>query len=645
MTQLKKKLPNYVILVLTLVLFRTVFIPVSSQQLTTYKMTFVVSTTSDWTSLSFFNLTLLSSNYSIVLGENAPQLSYSVSSNQITIHKKQFDETNVTIKFYVTFSIEGKPSLLIEKGDIGSTALKIYDKSGKEIFSAVSVSHVSNDTSGLNPRSFYLPSLENFELSKEEANLSKVLSRQLVLAFYYPWYGNPQSNEGSGILTHWEKIEYNSIGSSTYYPLLGPYDSQDERVIEAHIEMAKVSGIDGFICSWWGIGTFEDDAFKKILKVASKENFSVTIYYESVRDITQDQIVDELSYILSSYSSEPSFLKINGKPTVFVYAVSAYNRNSKFWNEVISKVKEKTKVDAIFIADSFDMSYFDVFDGFHTYNPIWISRKNFYNVYSSEAKVIRVNGKIWAATVCPGYDDRKIRKPGNYVNREDGAYYNLTWNASVESNPDIVLICTFNEWHEGTNIEPSREFGFKYLQLTKYWVEKYKNTSFIQQETPAIKLSFQNNELTLSNNGKGDAIAVNLLVTQRDLNKNFNVWSYKGNAYVLPVNSTTISLWIPLIKENDNVKVSLPFLGPGDFSVRLCYYSLSGEAFTENITYSSSIKSTTGLNFSILALASFVILIIMVLLIYKVLVYRWRTLSQHSFTKLVFLTFSKIGES
>lgn len=364
MTQLKKNMPNYVILVLTLVLFRTVLVPVSSQQLTTYKMTFVVSTTSDWTSLSFFNLTLLSSNYSIVLGENAPQLSYSVSSNQITIHKKQFDETNVTIKFYVTFSIEGKPSLLIEKGDIGSTALKIYDKSGKEIFSAVSVGHVSNDTSGLNPRSFYLPSLENFELSKEEANLSKVLSRQLVLAFYYPWYGNPQSNEGSGILTHWENIGYNSIGSSTYYPLLGPYDSQDERVIEAHIEMAKVSGIDGFICSWWGIGTFEDDAFKKILKVASKENFSVTIYYESVRDITQDQIVDELSYVLSSYSSEPSFLKINGRPTVFVYAVSAYNRNSKFWNEVISKVKEKTKVDAIFIADSFDMSYFNVFDGF-----------------------------------------------------------------------------------------------------------------------------------------------------------------------------------------------------------------------------------------------------------------------------------------
>ncbi len=621
MVQLKKSYLECVTLFLVIIFLNLGFISIYSQQITVYKATFVVSTTSDWTSLTFFNLTILSSNYSIVSGANAPQLGYSVSSNQITIHKKQYDETNVTIKFNIKFSIEGKLSLLIKKGDIGNTILKVCDESGKEIFSAVSVGHVPNDTSGLNPRNFYLPPLENLELGKEQANLSKVLNRQLVLAFYYPWYGNPQSNEGSGILTHWENVEYSSIGSSTYYPLLGPYDSQDEKVIKAHVEMAKASGIDGFVCSWWGIGTFEDNAFKKILKVVDKENFSVTIYYESVRDITQDQIVDELSYVLSSYSNEPSFLRINGKPTVFIYAVSAYNRDHKFWNEVINKVKEKTKIDAIFIADSFDMSYFNVFDGFHTYNPIWISKKSFYDTYLSEARVIKANGKIWAATVCPGYDDRKIRKPGTYVSREDGAYYNLTWDASIKSNPDIVLVCTFNEWHEGTNIEPSREFGFKYLQLTRYWVEKYKNTSLVQQETPAIKLNFKDNELTLSNNGKGDAIAINLLVTQKDLSKNFNAWSYKGNAYILPVNSTAISLWMPLIEKNDNVRVSLPFLGPGEFSVKLYYYSLSGETFAENRTYLSSIKTTTSFNFSVLALASFV-LIAMLLLFYKVFGHR-----------------------
>lgn len=603
------------ILLLVLTLLSISLVSVSSQRITTYRATFLVSTTSDWTSLTFFNLTIFRYNYSIVRGESAPQLSYSISLNQIAIHKRQYDETNVTIKLDVLLSVEGKVSLLIEKGDIGSTTLRVYDKNGKEIFSAVSVGHVPNDTSGLNSRKFYLPSLKNLELSKEQVNLSKILSKQLVLAFYYPWYGNPQSSEGSGILTHWENVEYSSIGSSTYYPLLGPYDSQDENVIDAHIKMAKASGIDGFICSWWGIGTFEDNAFKKILNVANKENFNVTIYYESVRDITKDQIINELSYVISSYSNEPSFLKISGKPVIFVYAVSAYNRNPNFWKEVITKVKEKTKIDVIFIADSFDMSYSNVFDGFHTYNPIWISKSSFSDIYSNEAKVVRANEKLWAATVCPGYDDRKIRKPGTYVSREDGAYYNLTWSASIKSNPDVILICTFNEWHEGTNIEPSREFGFKYLQLTKYWVEKYKNISLAQYGNPSIKLNFSNNELILNNSGNGDAVAINLLVTQENLSKTFNVWSYKGNAYVLQVNGTTISIWIPLIKKNNSIKVSLPSLGPGEFSVKLYYYSLNGNEFTESKTYLSSTKTATSFTFLPLALAFFALLVAGLLLL------------------------------
>ncbi len=69
--------------------------------------------------------------------------------------------------------------------------------------------------------------------------------RRMVLAFYYPWYGNPQG--ASGTWFHWDRVGYGEIGTSTHYPLLGPYDSHDERLVEAHIRLARAWG-DRWFC-------------------------------------------------------------------------------------------------------------------------------------------------------------------------------------------------------------------------------------------------------------------------------------------------------------------------------------------------------------------------------------------------------------
>ncbi|MEM3138535.1 MAG: glycoside hydrolase family 99-like domain-containing protein, partial [Thermofilaceae archaeon] len=84
------------------------------------------------------------------------------------------------------------------------------------------------------------------------------------------------------------------------------------------------------------------------------------------------------------------------------------------------------------------------------------------------------NNALYALTVLPGYDDTVIRKPGFKVPRSDGATYSYTWNTVLEHDPKWVFICSWNEWHEGTEIEPSFEEGFKYLNLTKQYIDKFK---------------------------------------------------------------------------------------------------------------------------------------------------------------------------
>jgi len=48
------------------------------------------------------------------------------------------------------------------------------------------------------------------------------------------------------------------------------------------------------------------------------------------------------------------------------------------------------------------------------------------------------------------------------------------WNAAIKADPDWVMITSFNEWHKGTEIEPSIEYGEKYVELTAKLVREFK---------------------------------------------------------------------------------------------------------------------------------------------------------------------------
>jgi hypothetical protein len=89
-----------------------------------------------------------------------------------------------------------------------------------------------------------------------------------------------------------------------------------------------------------------------------------------------------------------------------------------------------------------------------------------YGSYLRSSHALASDPKPTILTVGCGYDDRKIRYPGTFVDRENGALYRRQWEKALDGRPDLVLINTWNEWAEGTIIEPTVEFGYKYLELT-----------------------------------------------------------------------------------------------------------------------------------------------------------------------------------
>ncbi|RLE82187.1 MAG: hypothetical protein DRJ51_02185 [Thermoprotei archaeon] len=314
------------------------------------------------------------------------------------------------------------------------------------------------------------------------------MSKKLVLTFYYAWYGTPWGPAGKWL--GWNSNNYNPDIivkgerqiATTNYPLDGVYDSCDPFTLRRHISQAQESSIDGFMVSWWGFESYSHKSLEELLKLSPK-NF-VTIYYETLmtanlkernRMNAVKKIFSDLKRILEKYSRNPSWIRVDGKPLLVIYATEEYKVEE--WKYIKGKLQEEG-LDPFILGDTYNVSYLDVFDGLHTYNPIWITKRGlgFSNVYRTKAREAKRKGKLFAATVTPGYDDRKIRRPGTYIPREGGRYYRKVWEAAIGSGADWILITSWNEWFEGTEIEPSVEYGYDFLYLTSMYSGIFKST-------------------------------------------------------------------------------------------------------------------------------------------------------------------------
>src|SRR5438874_400779 len=92
-------------------------------------------------------------------------------------------------------------------------------------------------------------------------------------------------------------------------------------------------------------------------------------------------------------------------------------------------------------------------------------------------KIVAAAGpsKISTITVIPGYDDRAVGRPPPrpVTDRWGGETYRVLWQEAVAAAPDYVLITSWNEWHEGSEIEPSVEYGSVMLNDTAAFAHQF----------------------------------------------------------------------------------------------------------------------------------------------------------------------------
>ena len=308
-------------------------------------------------------------------------------------------------------------------------------------------------------------------LAAAPISASRTRYARQVLAFYYPWYGNPTT---SGRWFHWQGPHGEAPRQSPTldHPLLGLYDSHDPVVIRTHFAQARAAGITGLIVSWWGIDSFENRALPAILDAARAAGLSVTVYLEQQKDGAAGAARD-IAYLTRTLGRHPAWLRAKGRPVLFLYLQALRDLPARDWREAAEGVFLVGDVSPRETRDFAASAPF--MDGIHVYvlapylkgmtpqgMKAWTDRT--YPVWR------RMGGdKLFCATVIPGFDDSKVPgrpAPRPTVARHDGATYRTLWDAAIRHDADWVLVTSFNEWHEGSEIEPSTEHGDRYLTLT-----------------------------------------------------------------------------------------------------------------------------------------------------------------------------------
>lgn len=310
--------------------------------------------------------------------------------------------------------------------------------------------------------------------------LISTANAQQIMAFYYGWYGTLLD---SGRWVHWQNVDAAAehIDNSTDFPEYGAYDSHDPALLERQVIAARAAGITGFIASWWGQHGFEDQGMPLLLTAAGKHGLAVSAYYEKIEGtdlaIRAKAAVSDLDYLLKQYGSDKAWLRANGKPVIFVYGRALGALPPSAWRDVIAEVRHDNPGGVVLITDSFApdyVAYVAEFDGASIYNITGQTQHKTPTEVAAWAHVAypkmvaSAQGKISTVTIIPGYDDSHVGRPlpRPVTDRYGGETYRALWQEAIVARPDWILITSWNEWHEGSELEPSVQYGSAILDET-----------------------------------------------------------------------------------------------------------------------------------------------------------------------------------
>ena len=283
--------------------------------------------------------------------------------------------------------------------------------------------------------------------------------------FFYPWYSNAAHD---GEYAHWQQNGHAPPFdvASAFFPARGAYSSADPRVLRAQMRDIASARVDEVVSSWWGWGSPEDERLPAVLAAARRHGLAVGI-----------QLEPYIGRSVAGIASDLQHLRALGIRDVYVYRAGDFVADE--WialNLRLSGLRVFAQTNRVGFAARAG------FAGFYTYDILEYGAAKFHR-FCAQAHAA---GILCAPSVGPGYYAYPANGDPRVKSRDAGATYDCMWRAALDADADLVTITSYNEWGEGTQIEPAGRggryetydgaYGLRgraaqraYLRRTAYW--------------------------------------------------------------------------------------------------------------------------------------------------------------------------------
>jgi hypothetical protein len=315
-------------------------------------------------------------------------------------------------------------------------------------------------------------------------------------------------------MNHYNPDTLNAAGdrqiASRFYPLIGPYDSADPFVLEYHVLLMKLAGIDGVIADWYGIDDYLDygvinQRTAALFNFTRKAGLKFSLCYEDStihqeikgNFLTASNAVahaqNTLLFAQTNYFTQPGYLQWSNRP-VFLNFGPQYFKNNSQWQSVFS-VLNTSNQPAFFTEDI----RLPAGAGAFNWPPMSLS-KTTEGVLATEALEsyladFQQSGSSWPAFISSAfprfqdiYAQAGVGDSYGTLDDNNGGWLRATLSRAMTDTSAFVQIVTWNDFGEGTVVEPTKQYGYRDLGIIQDLRRRYLDSGF----------SYQTNDLTLA---------------------------------------------------------------------------------------------------------------------------------------------------
>ncbi|MCL2192228.1 MAG: discoidin domain-containing protein [Treponema sp.] len=328
-----------------------------------------------------------------------------------------------------------------------------------------------------------------FERAFAQLNIAEPTLRQvqqpLVMAHYMPWfqrYGFHWTQGGARFDPTHVFPDGRANLATHYYPLTGNYCTADPLVLEYHLALMKMAGIDGVLFDWYGITDGIDyrhihESTIAMIELIRHRGMQYAIVYEdqSIRHLMDFGVIprntgltvarETFEWMEENWFNDGHYVQVDGRPLVLCFGPQHFFQASE-WDYIWSNLQARP-----FFVDLDARTAFA--DAAMPWSPMHLSGggrlsisdlttylNNFYNGQQHRPFLV--------GTVFPGFHDiyaQAGRVSYGYLTYADGLTLQFTWEAAMRARSNVIQIQTWNDHGEGTVIEPTIERGYRSLEF------------------------------------------------------------------------------------------------------------------------------------------------------------------------------------